>query len=422
MTPALRRTFWYRHIPFFLVLIFAIAVRFIWLQDRPYDSDELGALFRAENAGTFNTHIQTGVTIDGHPALVQTFLWINAQMGMLSPLQLKMIWGAVSVLGISLFYAFFWMCMGRKTAFFVFSSLALLWWPVSMGIWVRPYSIAFLWLGLLAFISERRFRKKARNILWSVVMALSLALLAYTHYMAALTGVLFLASELWMRRLTRSQFLAIGVGAALLYAPHFGIFISQLNEGGLSWLGKPQFDFLFAHLYYLLNQSNLVTIWLTLFLGSGAIFSYRKGLSGNLIRKSMALGGIWVLVFLISYVYSLLQKPVLQHNALFFALPFLLGGISVLIQKMPLSVLRFFNFIWVAILFFSLSKEKGYFTTAFEDRYASPIKAISSDNRADLSLLDGPTDVLNFHLSTHPIKSVWLLENFDNNKITPLNW
>jgi hypothetical protein len=425
MPPALRRTFWYRHIPFFLVLILAIAVRFIWLQDRPYDSDELGALFRAENAHTFNAHIQTGVTIDGHPALVQTFLWINAQMGILSPLHLKMLWGIMSLLGISLFYAFFWMRMGRKTAFFVFSSLALLWWPVSMGIWVRPYSIAFFWLGLLAFSSERFYRKKAKNTLWAALMAISLALLAYTHYMAALTGVLFLASELWMRRLTRSQFLAIGVGAAILYAPHFGIFISQLKEGGLSWLGKPQYDFLFAHVYYILNQSNLVSIWLTLFLVTGAIFSYKKGLSTNLIQKSMALGGIWVLVFLISYVYSLVQKPVLQHNALFFALPFLLGGISVLFQKMPVSVLRFFNFLWVAILFFSLSKEKGYFTTAFEDRYASPIKAISSmeskNNMADLTLLDGPTDVLNFHLNTHPIKSVWLLENFKKDKITPLN-
>lgn len=425
MTPALRRTFWYRHIPFFLVLILAIAVRFIGLQDRPYDSDELGAFFRAENAQRFNNHVQSGVRIDGHPALVQTFLWLNVKIAFFNPVQLKIIWSIASVLGISLFYAFFWMRMGRKTAFFVFSSLALLWWPVSLGIWVRPYSIAFLWLGLLAFSSERRYRKKAKNILWSAVMALSLALLAYTHYMAALTGVLFLLSELWTRRLTHRLFWIIGAGAFALYVPHLGIFFSQLKEGGLSWLGKPQYDFLFEHIYYVLNQSHLVTLWFILFLITGAVFSYTRGLSATLIRKSVALAGIWLLVLVISFLYSRVQKPVLQHNALFFALPFLLGGISVLIQKMPLTVLRFFNFLWVAILFFSLSKEKGYFTTAFEDRYASPIKAISfmesQNNRADLTLLDGPPDVLNFHLRLHPINPVWLLENLENNKITPLN-
>lgn len=425
MTPALRRTFWYRHIPFFFVLILAIAVRFIGLQDRPWDSDELGALFRAEHAQRFDDHIQLGVRIDGHPALVQTFLWINVQIACFNPVQLKIIWSIASVLGISFFYAFFWTRMGRKTAFFVFSSLALLWWPVSLGIWVRPYSIAFLWLGLLAFSSERCSRQKGKKTLWLVLMALSLALLAYTHYMAALTGVLFLVSELWTRRLTPRLFWIIGAGAFALYVPHLGIFFSQLKEGGLSWLGPPQNDFLFDHIYYVLNQSRLVALWFMLFLVTGIVFSYTRGLSHNLIRKSLALGGIWVLVFIISFIYSRVQKPVLQHNALFFALPFLLGGISVLIQKMPLTVLRFFNFLWVALLFFSLSKEKGYFTTAFEDRYASPIKAISrmeaQNNRADLTLLDGPTDVLNFHLGLHPINPVWLLENLDNNKITQLN-
>jgi hypothetical protein len=38
------------HGPFILALILAIIFRFSFLSERPFDSDELGAIFRAENA------------------------------------------------------------------------------------------------------------------------------------------------------------------------------------------------------------------------------------------------------------------------------------------------------------------------------------------------------------------------------------
>lgn len=63
---------------FFILLIFiAAAVRFYDLSAVPMDSDELGALFRAEKTqSSFWAHITQGVAIDGHPAGVQTIIWI----------------------------------------------------------------------------------------------------------------------------------------------------------------------------------------------------------------------------------------------------------------------------------------------------------------------------------------------------------
>ena len=425
MTPKLRRTRWYRHIPFLLVLVLAIGVRFIQIEERPWDSDELGALFRAENAPDFDIHLNQGVAIDGHPALVQTFLWTNAQSWQLSPTELKVLWAAIDIAAICLFYFFFWSRLGRRSAFFVAVSLSLLWWPVTMGIWVRPYAIAFFWTALLSLSSERRFRQKNKSFLWVLLMAVSLALLAYTHYMAALTGVLFLISEWFQKKVPLRVLLVVAVLASLLYVPHLSLFLTQLNEGGLSWLGKPGINFLIDHLYYIFNQSNLVFLWIFLMFTIGIVYLRWKGLSQTLKVKLISGIGIWLGVILISFAYSHVQKPVLQHNALFFALPFFLGGISILFYRLPALLLRFLNIIWVSILFFSLSAEKGHFTTVFEDRYASPIKAISQmeavKKRADMTLLDGPTDVLNFHLKMNPINPVFLLENSHNSKAATLD-
>lgn len=414
MNSKLRRTFWYPHLPFVLVLILAIGVRFYHLSDRPWDSDELGALFRAENAQNFTDHLNTGVAVDGHPALVQTFLWTNTQTWKLSPFHLKTLWSIIGLISIVIFYMFFWSRFGRRSAFFIAASLSLLCWPVSIGIWVRPYTIALFWMSVLSLSSEQRFKQKNSSNLWVVLMAISLALLAYTHYMSALTGVLFLFSE-WVQRKINLRVLAIiAILTSLLYVPHLGLFFTQLQEGGLSWLAKPQINFLIEHVHYVFNESNLVLLYLLIMVLVGSFFLKNRGFSKNLKMKALSGLGIWLGVGIISFAYSHFQKPVLQHNALYFALPFLLASISILFHKIPRSLLRFFNFLWIGILFFSLSTEKGHFTSAFEERYYSPIKAISGYQKNNPGkyavILDGPIDVLRFHLKEYPLDEVHLLQ------------
>ena len=422
MNTRLRKSFWYRQIPFLLLLILAIGVRFVQIQNRPWDSDELGALFRAENASDFNSHLENGVAIDGHPALVQTFLWTNSQTWKLNPIQLKSLWAFTSLLSIILFYGFYWSRFGRKSAFFVASGLCLLWWPVSLSIWVRPYTIALFWLGLLALSSEKQFKQKNTATLWLVLMAVSMALLAYSHYMAALTGCMFLLGEWVQKKIATRYLIIVGVLSSLLYVPHIGLFLTQLKEGGLTWLGKPSFTFIGEQVFYVLNQSNLVALWLTIMLIAGGFTLYKKGFPRKLKIKSISLFGIWIGVFVISFAYSHLQKPVLQHNALFFALPFLLGGISIIFQKIPVTLLRFLNLIWVSVLFFSLTAEKGHFGIAFDDRYTTPLKVISEFEKKTHkyypSLLDGPKDVLGFHLKSLSVQRPKFLE--DSNAISYL--
>ncbi|MBM3437992.1 MAG: hypothetical protein FJX91_02550, partial [Bacteroidetes bacterium] len=38
--------------------------------------DELSAIFRAMQASNWHDHLQNGVAVDGHPAGLQTLLWL----------------------------------------------------------------------------------------------------------------------------------------------------------------------------------------------------------------------------------------------------------------------------------------------------------------------------------------------------------
>lgn len=414
MTPRIRNHRFYAHLPFLMLLLLGCLVRFYGIKDRAWDSDELGALFRAQEAADFATHVINGVSIDGHPALVQTFLWYNEQVWRSSPLQLKILWGILSIVSICLFYGFFWMRFGRKVALFTSSFLLLLWWPVSVSIWVRPYTIAFLWLGVLVFSSAKISRSHTLKHLWLLILGSSLALIAYSHYMAALTAVLFLLGELYLKKLQIKQFLLIAIIASVLFIPHTELFFKQLSEGGLSWLSKPDISFITQHVYFVFNESNLLII-AALFTVVLMIFWFRlKPINNQWLKHAGVNMGIWVGVFTISFVYSVLRKPVLQHNALYFSLPFLIGGFGIFIQRIPSLLIRFVQVVWIGLLIFSISAEKRYYGLGKMDRYAYPIQKLHGINTNETVLLDGPQDVLSFHEKSYPLNSKYFLNNQTN--------
>lgn len=55
-----------------------------WVSD--FDSDELSSILRADQSENFIQHINLGVLPDGHPAGIQTFIWLGTHFGGWSPL------------------------------------------------------------------------------------------------------------------------------------------------------------------------------------------------------------------------------------------------------------------------------------------------------------------------------------------------
>jgi uncharacterized membrane protein len=58
-----------------LILTVAALLRFWRIWDMEYFYDELSAILRA-NVNSWSAHLQKGVKPDGHPALVQTLIWL----------------------------------------------------------------------------------------------------------------------------------------------------------------------------------------------------------------------------------------------------------------------------------------------------------------------------------------------------------
>jgi hypothetical protein len=402
---------------FILMLFFGLIVRFYHLELRAWDSDELGALFRAQNAQNFQDHFQSGVAIDGHPALVQTLLYINGLSGEINPTLWKFIWAAWSVIAMIPYYNFFKKRNGSQSALFVISALLFLWWPVSLSVWVRPYTPALFFLGGFLWSWELYKSDLIQRFKPLLLCSLMLAMVAYSHYMALLSALAFMLIEGYYERIYWTRLIRVSTLGFLFFSPHLYLFYQQWSEGGLSWLAKPDWGFLSDHIYYISNDSFLLSLYWGCSLVIAALWSFYKG-AWNSLKTSMIRGILpFILFFLIAFSYSLFRKPVLQHNAMYFVLPFLLGSLSVLFERIHKATFYTYLCFFIGIAIYSLAFEKQFYTEALKDRYAYPVSQISALKMREVSnipvIFDGPEDVYKFHLKKHPVKNaIFVPETF----------
>ena len=80
-----------RVLPFALIFGLAVFLRFYKIDQFQFDSDELSAIFRAKNAANWHQHILNGILVDGHPAGIQTLIWLWVKQFSSNPLPLKII-------------------------------------------------------------------------------------------------------------------------------------------------------------------------------------------------------------------------------------------------------------------------------------------------------------------------------------------
>lgn len=347
------------------------------------DSDELGALFRANNTqSSFSKHLTEGVVIDGHPAGVQTILWFLIKLFGFDEWKYKLLWGVFSLLNLVLFYRFA-MQINQQTADYSTLFLAFLYLPMCMSVWVRPYE-----LGLTALLLFLNFRKESNPLFVGFLLSLTL----YTHYFSFLTAFIYwVIDEKFSIR--RHTIIATSV-ALLLIIPQWNVLAHQLGEGGLSWLGKPQPRWFLDHMYFLFNQSNLLTVIVI----TCSLFAIYKHKRLNSASTKMILS--WALVVLIGWSYSYWFKPVLQHHVVYFALPFFLTFVG----NFSFSwVPSWGRFVVLGILIISLIEETNFQKNRKENKFSSPFRLISNDQTLNQFpvFAEGPEDILNYHSKKH---------------------
>lgn len=362
-----------------LTVIGLLFLRFWRINERDWGYDELSAILRALGATTWQQHLHQGVIIDGHPAGLQTILWIWVQAFGSNVLPLRLLTAGIGLFTLFQSHQLAKRLFGFETAYWTVVMMGLMWWQVSMGIWIRPYVWALpfvLWAWDLVFralndanrmangneiinpnnaatsmlqditeISPAGRMNKPTSMGWfSLQLGGALAGAAYFHYCAGLAaGAAFIALLLIQPKIQTNPsnhtqglhpsyilFLPLTF-AFLFYLPHLLLTFAQFQLGGLGWLNRPTPQFLWQFLKFATGNS-LPILWLFITTLIYAIqyhiriaylpkpASFKRILQQSTLLLTLG----FLMVFAFGYIYSVVRAPILQNNALYFAFPLLI--------------------------------------------------------------------------------------------------
>ena len=393
----------FQWISFGLILGLAIFLRFYKIDEFQFDSDELSAIFRAQNALNWHQHIYNGILIDGHPAGVQTFLWFWIKYFTTSPLPLKVFTSIIGIINVILVFAITQKIFNLKSALFAMLCMSTLWWQIDLSLWVRPYIFGQFFVLLSLYLIN--FAEKENPLItkkW-ILLSVSIAGAFYTHYFAMLTVVLICLTAFIFRPNLRKSLLKSFWLFAFLGIPQITIVWNQFKNGGLDWLGKPNSSFFFNHLLYDFNQSDLLLAFTVIIIFTGLYFNYKQKTPLNL-GVTITFISLWLLPMIIGYEYSIHSKPVLQNNVLYFSAPLLYIGLGSFFQRIPRNIFTLSILSFGLISVFQLFAIKHRYDVEINDVFASQIKVLNNTRSSQVfNLLDGPTDVFDYHQKNiHP--------------------
>lgn len=362
-----------KHWAFLLVFTLAAVLRFWNLSEADFSHDELSALLRTRFDG-LGELFQKAIKVDGHPALVQLFLYYWAPLFNYQEFWIKLPSVLLGLGSIVLVYRISTLFHnGDKgelfpVIFMSFSELFIYHHQVA-----RPYAYGAFFVSLAAYGYFAWFYKSKQNK-YLIIFGIGAALAAYTHYLALLSVLLMGLTALGRSWRNPKPWLLTGLAVLAIFGPYLPMFWYQLNLGGVGqWLGPPKADWLFHFFHYLLNYLS-DSPW---FIGFSGI------LVGILIVFYLKFweGWLWFIAcFAIAFAYSILVNPVLQYSSLIFLSPFIFifGKRS---QKASVKD-EIITLIFITpVLVYQLSAKRFYFDFAQESPAKEAGRYLSFFNR-----------------------------------------
>lgn len=353
-----------------LVVAVAAGLRFYDLFALPLTNDETSSLMRL-NAKSVSELLGTVVWNDGHPMLVQVFLWYwtkwfgTAVWVVKLPFLLCGLGSVILMIHIGIRLGAAW--AGLLAA----AMLATLQFPLMYSEIARPYAPGLL-LSLWAFYVWLRWLEVCRTEvaginLWAkplILLSIAGYLGASNHYFNGLIlALLFISGLVILPRNRWIRYLWPWLLGAALYMHQIGIFMHHLQVGSPGWLKVPTIKSLFKHFMYCFGYSLWpIHVWLLGVL-LGELIQKRKikwlgfdqiqaGLKGSSFvadgtdssekhQKRTVIRIIWLLYLaplLIAYFYSVYRAPVFQDSVLLFSFGFGILGFALWVDRRVLSL------------------------------------------------------------------------------------
>jgi uncharacterized membrane protein len=235
-----------QHYAIWFILALALFLRLFRINQMALTNDELSALSRC-NYQSLKDVINIGVVeLDMHPPLVQVFIYYYTKLFGLNPVIYKLPFIAIGILTLWIAYKLITKLFNKHTALLVVLFMATSQYFLVHSQTARMYAPGLLFT--LLFVSTL-FSTSTQNkkFVWAAVY---LFLVANTHYMALVTcafaGLIYLA--VYGQEIKKWLF-SFGAAAAL-FALEFPLLLPQFKQGGLSWLGVPDKNYI----YYFYNM------------------------------------------------------------------------------------------------------------------------------------------------------------------------
>lgn len=341
-----------------LVVFVAAMLRFWHLFSLPLTNDETSALMRL-NVGDVSELINKVVWNDGHPLLVQLFLWYWTKWFGMSIWVVKLpfimcgIGAVILTILIGIRMGFPW------AGLYAASILATLQFPLMYAQIARPYAPGLL-LSLWAFYTWLRWIFLCREVkVDSMATIKPLFFLAVAGYLGAsnhyfnglILALLFIIGFFIVPKARWWRYFLPWVLMGLMYAHQWGIFLHHLTIGSPGWLTAPTIKTAIKHLLYTGGYSLLPWFICSVFILFGARINRRKSMArkrlefANAATSNLSFSSFWVAISLyllpmgIAFLYSVYRAPIFQDSVMLFSFPFGLLALGIILERCVLSPL-----------------------------------------------------------------------------------
>ncbi len=402
-----------------IITITGIILRFYNIGNLHFSNDELSAYSRT-NYNSFSDLITFGVKPDGHPALIQIFLYYYVRFTGFNEFLIKLPFLITGILTIPLSFFVAKNFFNKTTGYITASLISTLQFSVMYSQLARPYITGvFFILASLYFLHYFTLNKKIsqKNVILYIIFA---ELSSLNHYFSLFTMLLLgIGGLLIVSKENIKKYIFANIIVLILFAPHLSISLHQLGLKGLNWLPKPNSNFFVNYILYYFNYCYILIFFIFGF------FIYNIIKNKRIKKVSIIFISISIIITAVSYFYSIYRAPVLQKSILIFVVPLFLMGVASFTKNLNNKYNVIFSVSILIIGVLSLTLVRKHYKYMYSNKIYSVSKNISDDinsykNDYKAIVFVNKPEYIKLYLKkfgTKPYdKQIIYFQNFKNNK------
>jgi hypothetical protein len=210
-----------------------------------------------------------------------------------------------------------------------------------------------------------------KKFIWATVY---LFLVANTHYMALVTcafaGIIYLI----LYKQDVKKWLFSFAAAATLFAIEFPLLLPQFQQGGLSWLGVPDKNYIYYYLQYVAQYTTPILCFIFIGLIAALIGIFLKK---EIQKKHLTFSLLLFLTsFAFPYLYSQWRAPIMQYSVLLFGIVFLLAAAFYVFSKLH-QILFILVFVGLMLMnTYALINTRKHYQVFYHQAYKAAVMAM----------------------------------------------